>query len=442
MTLTTPPETPKSDPNTGNIESANDNRPASQGEQLRPAIGLDSGWRPWKVVIGCFCLTVPTFGLLSGISLFQTYWHKYQLHSYTDSEISWIISIFGFLDCFFAAPFGILFDRYGARWLLLVGSMVYVAAFIGLAFSSTYAKFMGCLTVAGISAASPTTIAFSIVSQWFSAREGLATGCVSLGAAVGGIFFSLVLQNLFDKYSWTVVALILSVIIAGFMALGNVLVETNKSRRPGGTALEAWDFGQVTQLLQSPKFWLISYAVFAYEVVLFIQWGSIPAYAVSVDFGGNQFYLVMSYNIGAIIGRTVPPWLSDRKIGPINTIILMNVFTLLAVLVIWLPFGAMNIGALLVVTMLMGIGTGSFVPLGGKLTTRSRHHSGTWLGCVYSMVSFATLIGNPSTGAIIERFKSNGLVAFLAAILVSGLVSATVLRWLCHERRWTLKSRI
>ena len=66
------------------------------------------------------------------------------------------------------------------------------------------------------------------------------------------------------------------------------------------------------------------------------------------------------------MGRTLPPWLSDRVFGPLNAIIVMNVFTLLAVLAIWLPLGASSIEALFVVMVLMGIGTGSFVPLGGK----------------------------------------------------------------------------
>ena len=69
---------------------------------------------------------------------------------------------------------------------------------------------------------------------------------------------------------------------------------------------------------------------------------------------------------GAIIGRTVPLWLSDRKLGPINTIILMNILAFITVLVIWLPFGALTVPALYVVVVFMGIGTGSFVPLGGS----------------------------------------------------------------------------
>lgn len=62
----------------------------------------------------------------------------------------------------------------------------------------------------------------------------------------------------------------------------------------------------------------------------------------------------------------MPPWLSDRKLGPMNTILVMNAFTLLVVLTIWLPCGASSVAALFVVVVLMGIGTGSFVPLGGK----------------------------------------------------------------------------
>ncbi|KAK4150555.1 hypothetical protein C8A00DRAFT_36832 [Chaetomidium leptoderma] len=58
----------------------------------------DTGWRPWKVALGCFCLTVPTYGLLSGIGLFQTYWRQGLLSDHSEADIAWIISVFGFLD--------------------------------------------------------------------------------------------------------------------------------------------------------------------------------------------------------------------------------------------------------------------------------------------------------------------------------------------------------
>ena len=64
-----------------------------------------------------------------------------------------------------------------------------------------------------------------------------------------------------------------------------------------------------------------------------------------------------------MLGRTLPPWLSDRLLGPFNVTVMMNMFTLPSVLAVWLPLGASSIEALFVVVVLMGIGTGSFVPL-------------------------------------------------------------------------------
>lgn len=105
----------------------------------------------------------------------------------------------------------------------------------------------------------PTTIAFGVVSQWFTTRQGIATGCVTLGAPLGGIFFSLVLQALFDRLSWRTAILVLSGMMAGLMLLGNLLVRTNVAHQTASVDSEP---AKVSHMLRSPKFWLVSYAVF------------------------------------------------------------------------------------------------------------------------------------------------------------------------------------
>lgn len=102
--------------------------------------------------MGSFCLTVATYGLLSSIGLFQTYWLGHQLSAVSSSNIAWIPAVFGFLDAVFDMPAGILYDAYGASILLPVASAVYLASFVGLAFSTTYGQFMACFVVAGVSA--------------------------------------------------------------------------------------------------------------------------------------------------------------------------------------------------------------------------------------------------------------------------------------------------
>jgi hypothetical protein len=61
----------------------------------------------------------------------------------------------------------------------------------------------------------------------------------------------------------------------------------------------------------------------------------------------------------------------------------MNGFTLLAVVVVWLPFGALKAEALFVVVVLMGVGTGSFVPLGVAVVSGLSQPgtTGTFLVC-------------------------------------------------------------
>ena len=148
----------------------------------------------------------------------------------------------------------------------------------------------------------------------------------------------------------------------------------------------------------------------------------------------------------------------------------MNIFTILTVLVVWLPFGAMAAPALFVVTVLMGVGTGSFVPLGGMyLHTVPSHASpsgyemtlitnfstvqcisalctsrtiGTWLGFVYTFAGFATLLGNPATEAILAQHGPRALVAFLAGVLVFGLACMVSLRFVMQGGKWILVRKI
>ncbi|KAB5563589.1 major facilitator superfamily domain-containing protein [Coniochaeta sp. 2T2.1] len=349
------------------------------GSQTGPAATTIPDVEPWLTVWGSFCLTVATYGLHSAIGLFQTYWRGHQLAAgdYSDSSISWIPSIFGFLTCFFASPTGVLFDLYGSSVLLPVSSAVYLLSFLGLAWSATYAQFMACFVVAGIAAAGPTTVAFSVVGHWFRVRRGLALGLVTVGAAFGGIFFSLLLKALFGRLSWRDAILVLSAVLACLLATGIAFVRKPPVPKRGGV----------------------------YELVLFVQWGSIPTYSVTTGLG-DPFYLMVVYNIGAIVGTSA--------------------------------------GALGAVVVLMGITTGSSVPLSAAcvMTLCEPGKVGTWLGSTYTVVGFASLVGNPITLAILDNWGATALVGFLGGMLCTGLATALAVRWVCLERRWTWLTRV
>ncbi|KAB5513052.1 major facilitator superfamily domain-containing protein [Coniochaeta sp. 2T2.1] len=392
--------------------------------------------RSFSIAAGSLCLTISTLGLLSSMGLFQTYWHNHQLAALPKSNIAWIPAVFGFLDAALSMPAGILYDSYGASVLLPISSILYLASFIGLAFASTYTHLMSCFVVAGLSAAGQTTVAFTVVSQWFHLRRGLAVGFVSTGAAVGGLIFPLILRILFNELSWKNAIIVLSAILFCLLGLGNLLIKAPN--------VEMNDAKMDLSCFRSSKFWLLCYAVFAvYELVLFILWGSIPALSISTGLG-DQYYLVVTYNIGSLIGRSIPPWLADLWFGPLNTTIMMNGLTCLIVLAMWLPYGDSSVAALFSIVGLLGIGTGSFVPLSSACIFAhcEPERSGTWFGSIYAVTSLAVLIGNPIMMAILERYGIKAPAIFIGCFLCSALATVLALRWVCLDRRWAWLYRI
>lgn len=141
--------------------------PAPPGQEYEVA-HPDGGSRAWLVIFGATTSMAATYGLMTGVGLFQVYWKEHQLKSYSSTEIAWIISVFGFLDILLAGPAGVLFDRWGARKLLFPAGAVYFSAFLGLAFSSKFEHFMGCFIVAGVSAGECTS--------YFSCQRAFGTG--------------------------------------------------------------------------------------------------------------------------------------------------------------------------------------------------------------------------------------------------------------------------
>lgn len=86
----------------------------------------DGGLEAWLVVSGAFACLFCSFGWINAIGIFQTYYETHQLKNYSPSDIAWIPSLETFM-MFAGGPIcGKIFDNYGPRWLLLIGSFLNV----------------------------------------------------------------------------------------------------------------------------------------------------------------------------------------------------------------------------------------------------------------------------------------------------------------------------
>lgn len=205
--------------------------PSEEGIELEPhqfstAMSFPEGGRKaWLVVFSSFCLIAATFGLTASIGLFQSHWQSHQLSNYSSQDIAWISSTQIFLTLFLGVQIGPLFDRYGPRYLTFVGSVGCVSYLLLLGQCTKYWQFLLCFGVlGGTSGAILTTVALSVISHWFKARRGLATGITFTGTSLGGIVFPLALRSILSHMSWAWSMRLLALFVFILVLFGNLFV--------------------------------------------------------------------------------------------------------------------------------------------------------------------------------------------------------------------------
>lgn len=212
--------------------------------QYSAAIAFPEGGRKaWLVVFSSFCLIAATFGLTSSIGLFQSHWQSHQLSDYSSQDISWISSTQVFLTLFLGVQIGPLFDRYGPRWLTFVGSVGCVAYLLLLGQCTEYWQFLLCFGVlGGTSGAILTTVALSVISHWFHARRGLATGITFTGTSLGGIVFPIALRSILDHMSWAWSMRLLALFVFVLVLFGNLFIRGRMPKHDQGGVINVRSF--------------------------------------------------------------------------------------------------------------------------------------------------------------------------------------------------------
>jgi MFS family permease len=197
---------------------------------LDPA--LSNPKQAWIVLFGSFCTIWSTYGMLASNGVFLEIWAADQLSGLPQDQLTWINAVHVFMTLFLGGLAGILFDRYGLRLLMTVGSILYLAGFFLLAECEEYWHFMLSYGVAaGIGCALLSTVAMAIIPHWFTQNGGLANGIMMMGGSTGGIMFPQIIRILYENLGWTWCIRILSIILTVLIAIGNVCMRGRTTKR-------------------------------------------------------------------------------------------------------------------------------------------------------------------------------------------------------------------
>ncbi|KAK4641813.1 hypothetical protein QC761_504130 [Podospora bellae-mahoneyi] len=334
----------------------------------------EGGLQAWLTVAGSFCITTAVYGLSNSVGVIQPYWAQHHLSSFPIQDIAWISGANIFLCLFLGVQVGPWFDRFGPRWLLMAGSLVYLAGLVGLGFLSEESDvhvrqgvrapgvMYGILMflwgiVMGSGAALCCTVALSVLAHWFEKKRGLAAGIVFVGSSVGGAAFPLVLRTTLPKLGWAWSMRILALIVTSLLGMGNILIKGRIKGRRGSGAINFGCFRDASFL-----------------------WTTVGCFSMCLlDFG-----------LGSGVGRLVAGAISD-KIGRFNTMILTTIFSIITTFAVWMLVETDRMWLLYLFAALFGFGTGCVISIGpicvGQLTVPNKF--GQYYGTSYSVVSFS-----------------------------------------------------
>lgn len=157
-------------------------------EDVSPQTTKEGGLRGWLAVLGGWCCLFVSFGWITCIGIFQEHYESNQLREYSHSAVAWIPATETFMMFIGASICGKIFDSYGPRPLLIVGTMLHVMGLLFISFSQEYAAlFLSQSICSAMGSSAIMWAGNNAVGTWFQRRRALALGIVSSGSSFGAL---------------------------------------------------------------------------------------------------------------------------------------------------------------------------------------------------------------------------------------------------------------
>jgi OFA family oxalate/formate antiporter-like MFS transporter len=212
----------------------------------------------WQLVIGVICMVM--------IANYQYGWTLFV--GPLDSKYHWgrasiqvAFTIFVLLETWLVPVEGYLVDRFGPRWVVVIGGLLCGIAWAVNSWADSLAWLYFAAALAGIGAGGVYGTCIGNAVKWFPGRRGLAAGLTAAGFGAGSALTIIPIANMIKTAGYEQTFLVFGllqgavVIILGFLLLtppASVMSAPAKVAPGAGRAQATW-----TQMVRTPVFWLM-----------------------------------------------------------------------------------------------------------------------------------------------------------------------------------------
>ncbi len=328
---------------------------------------------------------------------------------------------------------GWLFDRYGARVVVLFGGLLQGLGLVMASRTQSLSMFLAVYgTSAGLAAGAVYVPLTAATASWFVRHRSLAVSLVSAGLALGTTLVAPLARWLIVAHDWRFAMLTLgfiawAVILPAALLLRPAPAPDGRSATiPSATGVVRADM-TVGQALKTPVFWILSLANFAccaahsgpiFHMVSYAAYCGVAPLTAATVLGAA--------GLAALCGRIVCGLFADRT-GAKRTLVACLALQGVAIALYGL---AHDLDTLYAVSVLFGFSYGGAMPLYAILV---REHfpariMGSVFGIVAMMAALGMALGPPMGGWLFDRFGGYGwlYVASSAIGVAAALIAMTV----------------
>jgi len=281
----------------------------------------------WLTVCGVFLIQLAVMGLVSSFGVFQDYYAQTFMPNVTPSNISWIGTVPLFLGFGCGLVGGRIYDRGWFKASMCAGAFIFIICFFLLSLAKEhnfYQVFLPQGLGTGFALMLIYTPSFSAVAVQFRQQRALAMGIIASASPLGGIIYSVMINNLFRSvgFGWAVRIAAFVALACLVVGLGILLALPNRlfvrPPLPPGTLPPVQL--PLHKLIDLP-YYLVLISGFCLGIGTYYPLFYIELFAINHGVNANlAFYSVAIMNAACILGRIVPNWLGD-KFGAIEVAI-------------------------------------------------------------------------------------------------------------------------
>lgn len=373
------------------------------------------------IAVGCIGMGgLTSFGVFLQPMAGSLGWSRAGISSASTLAFLWM-GVGGFL-------WGSLYDRYGARMVVLCGGALEGAGLIAASHAQSLPVFLAVYgSAVGLAAGAVYVPLTAATSGWFTRHRSLAVSLVSAGLALGATLVAPLARWMILQHDWRFAMQSLGLIAWAVILPAAVLLRPAPvaEATPGAEAGPAGI--SFRQALATPVFWSLALANFACCAAHSGPIFHMVSYAADCGVAPMTAATVLgAAGLAAMSGRIICGLMADMA-GAKPTLVGC---LLLQAVSIGLYLAARDLGTLYAVSMLFGLAYGGAMPLYAILVRAyfPAKIMGSVFGVIAAVSTIGMALGPPVGGWLFDRFGGYGwlYVASSAIGVGAALIALTV----------------